>query len=102
MRFRISAPSQKLGFALYLVGLLAYFASWAALMIFPHSLWSSSAIGFQAPAYTPILWLVGIAMVSDQLLFPKLSLQPWVYGSLSTCFLVFHNLHSHLVYSRNY
>lgn len=102
MRFGIVEPIQKLGFALYLVGLLVYFASWAALMIFPHSHWSSTAIGFLAPAYTPILWLGGIAMVGNQLQFPKVSLQPWAYGSLSLCFLVFHNLHTHLVYSRNH
>jgi hypothetical protein len=102
MRFRISEPGQKVGFALYLVGLLVYFASWAALMIFPRSPWSSTALGFLAPAYTPILWLGGISMVGDQLQFPKISLHPVVFGSLSLCFLLFHNLHAHLVYSRDH
>jgi hypothetical protein len=78
MRFRMSDASQKSGFVLYVVGLLAYFASWAALMVSPQSLWSSTAIGFLAPAYTPILWLGGIAIVGDQLQFPRVSLQLWV------------------------
>jgi hypothetical protein len=102
MRFRISTPVQRFGLALYLAGLVVYFASWTALMLFPRSQWSTSVVGFMAPAYTPILWLAGIALVGDQFQLPRESLQPWMYGSLAAVFLVFHNLHTGLVYSRSH
>jgi hypothetical protein len=100
MHFSISTPRQKLGFAIYLTGLLVYFASWTVLMIFPGTTWSTSAIGFMAPAYTPIVWLAGIVLVGNELQFPRITLSPWIYGSLSACFLLFHNMHAGLVYSR--
>jgi hypothetical protein len=100
MRLRISTASQKLGFGLYLTGILVYFASWAALIAAPQSAWSTSAIGFLAPAYTPILWLVGIGLIGNELHFQKVPFKPWMYWALSALFLLFHNLHAATVYSR--
>ena len=100
IRFRISTPVQRLSLALYLAGLVVYFGSWAALIFLPRSQWNTSVVGFMAPAYTPILWLAGIALVGDEFRWPKASLQPWMYGSLAAVFLVLHNLHIGLVYSR--
>src|SRR3974390_998075 len=100
MHFSVSTSRQKLGFTIYLTGLLVYFASWAVLIIFPRSTWSTSAIGFMAPAYTPVIWLTGIALVGNELQFPRIALPPWIYGSFSVCFLLFHNMHAGLVYSR--
>jgi hypothetical protein len=77
-----------------------YLASWTALMVSPRSQWSTSVFGFMAPAYTPILWLGGIALVGDEFVLSNASLQPWIYVSLAAAFLVFHNLHAGLVYSR--
>jgi len=100
MRLGISTPSQKLGLALYLTGLLAYFASWTVLIVSPQCAWSTSGIGFMAPAYTPIVWLLGIGMIGDEFFLPGVAFKPWMYWALSALFLVFHNLHTALVYSR--
>jgi hypothetical protein len=100
MRLRVSTPGQKLGLGLYVTGLLVYFASWGALIAAPQSAWSISAIGFLAPAYTPILWLTGIGLIGDGLQFPRVPFKPWMYWTVSGLFLLFHNLHAFTVYSR--
>jgi hypothetical protein len=53
-----------------------------------------------APAYTPIVWLLGIGMIGDEFFLPGVAFKPWMYWALSALFLVFHNLHTALVYSR--
>jgi hypothetical protein len=100
MRLRVSTTSQKLGLGLYLTGLLVYFASWTVLIASPQCTWSMSAVGFMAPAWTPIVWLLGISLIGDELLLPVVAFKPWMYGVLSVLFLVFHNLHAATVYSR--
>ena len=101
MRFQVSTHNQKLGVGLYLTGMLIYFASWAILIAAPQCAWSTSAIGFLAPAFTPIVWLVGISLIGNELLFPIVAYKPWMYWILSALFLMFHNLHANLVYSRS-
>jgi len=100
MRLRVSTPGQKLGLGLYVTGLLVYFASWGALTAAPKSAWSIGAIGFLAPAFTPILWLAGIGMIGDELQLPRIPFKPWMYWTVSGLFLLFHNLHAFTVYSR--
>jgi hypothetical protein len=101
MRLRFSTMSQKLGLALYLTGLLVYFASWTVLIVSPQSAWSMSVIGFMAPAWTPIIWLLGISLIGNELLLPGVTFKPWMYGVLSVLFLIFHNLHAATIYSRS-
>lgn len=100
MRLRVSTPTQKLGLGLYLTGLLIYFASWAALIASPHSVWSTSEIGFLAPAYTPIVWLTGIGLIGDEPQLLWVPFKPSMYWAVSALFLLFHNVHTLMVYSR--
>lgn len=100
MRLRISTPTQKIGLGLYLTGLLVYFASWAVLIVFPQCAWSRSEIGFMAPACTPIVWLIGIGLIGDELLLARVRFKPWIYWALSVFFLAFHNMHAFTVFSR--
>jgi hypothetical protein len=102
LRLRISTPRQQHGLRLYLAGLLLYFASWTVLIVLPRCAWSVSMAGFMAPAYTPIVWLAGIGLIGDELLFPNIPIKPWIYWMLSALFLVFHNWHTGFVYLRNY
>ncbi len=101
MRLRISTRSQKLGLGLYLAGLLIYLSSWAVLIIFPQSEWSTSQIGFLAPAFTPIVWLLGIGLIGDEFRLHSVPFKPWMYLTLSVLFLIFHDLHAGTVYSRS-
>jgi len=100
MRLRISTPSQKLGLGLYVAGSLVYFVAWGAQILFPMTAWSTSMVGFMAPAFTPVLFLVGIGLIGDTLTLPKVPYKPWVYWGLSGAFMVFHNVHAGLVYIR--
>jgi hypothetical protein len=60
---RLGDLHSRLGWLLYAVGLLCYFASWMMQMGHQDTGWSRSAFGVLAPAYTPLIWLAGIALI---------------------------------------
>ncbi len=90
---------QKTGFKLYLVGLALYFVAWIPQIDYPQSPWSQSVWGFMAPAYTPILWLAGIALIADSFYF-KLPYRWYYYLSLSAIFVALHCWHAWVVWGR--
>ena len=101
MPLSISSARQRTGIGLFIAGNLLYFASWLALIAAPDSLWSQSAIGFLAPAYTPILWLLGLAMLSGQLFWSNFY-RWWMYLVLCGLFIAAHVTHAVIIYVRNY
>jgi hypothetical protein len=100
MPLRIDTQSQKLGFWLYIIGIVIYFLSWLAQMYFPQSAWSLSALGFLAPAYTPLIWLIGIGLIGNALYF-SFPYRSWIYILLAAIFIGFHLSHAWTVYIRN-
>ena len=70
----------KIGWVVYGVGVLLYFATWIPLMMEPDSAWSNSLLGFTAPASTPLLWLLGIGLIGGC----------WPYVGLSVVFVAIH------------
>lgn len=101
MPLRIETKSQKLGLWLYLAGTAIYFISWLAQMYYPQSGWSLSAFGFLAPAYTPLIWLIGIGLIGSTLYFNS-PYRSWMYIVTSILFIAFHVSHAITVYVRNY
>jgi hypothetical protein len=99
MPLQISTPEQKKGMLLYLTGTIIYFISWLLLIYFPESGWSQSVFGFMAPAYTPILWLIGIGLVGKSFYF-KFEHARLIYFLIVAVFIVLHNMHTFLIYSR--
>ena len=93
----LETKTQKTGLFIYTIGLLIYFASWLWQMYFPDSNWSSSLIGHMAPAYTPIVIFVGIAMIGQQsfIPFPQVGT---IYCILSVAFIIVHSYHAYLAY----
>jgi len=73
----------RAGLLVYGLGVLVYFASWLPLIFLPESPWSTSAVGLLAPAYTPLIWLSGIALVGGSR----------GYAALSLLFVVVHVYH---------
>ena len=55
MPLNLAAPGSIRKLLVFVAGTLLYFASWLAVILFPTSAWSCSALGFAAPAYTPLL-----------------------------------------------
>lgn len=101
MPLRISESIQKRGLLLYIGGTLLYFVSWLLLIYLPDSTWSNSFIGFMAPAYTPLLWLIGIGLIGDSFYF-KLPYRCWFFILTALLFLVFHNWHTLTIYFRTH
>ncbi len=87
------------GLAVYAVGLALYAACWVALIRWPGSAWSTSAAGLLAPAYTPVIWAVGIGLIGQ----PRIghyTLPGWLYPVSAALFTAFHFAHAWIVYSR--
>ena len=79
--------------ALLCVGVLIYTASWAAQILLPDSAWSTSLVGFTAPAWTPALWLAGLSLTGD-FYGRKIRYNPLYYGIPSLFFLCAHVGHA--------
>ena len=101
MPLHISTQRQKRGIWLYIAGMLLYFASWLMLIYFPEGSWSTSIWGFMAPAYTPALWLTGIALAGNSFYFRR-TYKPWMLILISVIFLAFHNYHTYIVFCRSF
>jgi hypothetical protein len=97
----LSTKTQYLGLGLYLAGVIIYFLSWLPLIFAPESAWSTSLPGFMAPAYTPILWMVGVALWGDSFYLP-IAYKPLHYLIPAALFSIFHCVHAVLVYIRNF
>jgi len=100
-RLNIASSLEKKGLIIYSFGVTLYFLSWLMLIFAPNSGWSNSVMGFTAPAYTPIIWLVGLSLMVDSYYF-KLAYKKWHFILPSIAFSIFHALHSVYVYSRVY
>lgn len=97
MPIKITKTIQKKGLLLFLFGTVIYFCSWLVLIYYPESSWSKSPLGVLSPAYTPVLWLIGIGLMGDRLYF-NLPYKRWVFISLVIVFLIFHNIHTYQIY----
>ena len=101
MPLEVATVAQRRGLLLFVVGTVLYFLAWVALMIFPQSRWSTSQLGFLAPAYTPLVWLAGVGLIGRRLYWPS-PYRWWVYIGLACGFVVLHVTHASILYSRNY
>jgi hypothetical protein len=97
--FELIAKLQKIGVAVFGVGLAIYFLSWLPLIASPNSSWSRSAAGFLAPAYTPLIWLLGLALLMQRLYWHS-PYRWWLYLILSIGFIATHISHAAIVFNR--
>lgn len=99
MVFSIKTKQQKIGFIIYLIGIAVYFLSWIVQIYFQQNSWSISQIGFMAPAYTTLIWFVGIGLIGKDS-FLKIPYMSAIYVCLSTVFVIFHSIHCYIVFQR--
>jgi hypothetical protein len=97
----VATAGQRRGLRLFAVGTLLYVLAWVLLMIAPESPWSTSWLGFVAPAYTPLVWLTGLGLIGRRLYVPS-PYRRWMYVALVCSFVAFHVTHTSIVYARNY
>jgi hypothetical protein len=74
----------KVGIVVYVVGVVIYFVSWIMQLYFRETRWSTSALGILAPAYTPLIWMLGIGLIGHS----------WFYVLISILFSFIHVLHN--------
>jgi hypothetical protein len=101
MPLQIVTKQEQNGMLIFIVGSLTYFASWLALIAAPSSPWATSAIGFLAPAYTPVIWLAGLALLGRRLFWGDFY-RWWMYLVPALLFIIAHISHASLIYVRNY
>jgi hypothetical protein len=95
----IATTQGKRGLIIYVIGTFLYFTSWLLQMYAPNSLLSKSVFGFAAPAYTPIIWLIGISLLADSYYF-NFTYSKWHYILPCIVFSIFHIAHTYLVFLR--
>ncbi len=93
----MASKLQRFGFAVYLLGIVVYFSSWLAVIYWPASTWSMSAVGFTAAAYTSVVYLKGIGLIGQNS-FLKLRWISKIYILASLLFEVFHTLRAYLAF----
>ena len=98
-RLNITSSLNKKGLIIFLFGVAVYFSSWLVLIYAPNTDWSNSILGFTAPAYTPIIWLVGLSLLVESYYF-KWVYSKWHYILPSIAFSIFHVLHTVYIYNR--
>ena len=101
MILEMKDKSQKMGLQLFIYGLGIYFLSWIMQMKFPTSFWSLSILGFTAPAYTSIFFIIPIGLIGKNNFFRIKYLQK-TYFLIGLIFVLFHTWHAVLVYQRIY
>lgn len=99
MIFSLKTRVQKIGFVIYLIGIILYFLSWIIMIVYPRSNWSQSMIGFVSPACTTIVWFVGIGLIGNKAFFRTFYLSV-IYISIALIFVVLHSLHTYIVFQR--
>ena len=99
MILSVKTRMQRIGLSIYLIGTALYFCSWLVLILNPDGDWSNSMIFLMAPAYLPILWLVGIGLIGDKSFF-RIRHTSAIYIVFSILFIVFHCLHAYWVFMR--
>lgn len=92
---------EQKGLIVFNFGVALYFSSWLILIYSPDSCWSHSLLGFASPAYTPIIWLVGLGLMVDSYYF-KVEYSKWHFILPSIAFSIFHVSHTVYVYNRTY
>jgi hypothetical protein len=104
MALLMPLPAGKLpettGFWVYMSGLAVYFLSWVMLIEYPGTQWSQSQWGFMAPAYTPLLWLLGISLTGQSFYF-KIPYRWYYYMAVALIFVGFHCLHAWIVFTNH-
>ena len=98
MPLEVTMVSQRRGVWLFAVGTIVYCLAWVPLMVVPHSRWSTSWLGFVAPAYTPLVWLVGLGLIGRRLFVPS-PFRWWMYVAVACAFIMFHVAHTSIVYA---
>jgi len=99
MKLSLQTKTQKIGFSIYSLGLAFYFLSWVFQIYYSRSVWSMNLFGFTAPAYTTILFFIGIGLIGKST-FMKISNMSIIYISISVLFVVFHSMHAYIVFQR--
>lgn len=102
MVVEFSGARQRLGLAIYALGLAVYFASYWAQIAYPDSAWSRSLAGFAAPAYTTLPWVIGIALIGERWVLPYPNILSLCFVLCALVFVVSHTSHAALVHARAY
>jgi len=92
IRLEIQTGIGTAGLILYIVGSLTYYISWLLLILMPKKV-CKNALLFVAPAFTPLLWLTGIVMMSDSFYFNIFYSKLFYLGPV-ILFTILHTYHT--------
>jgi len=98
MPLSLRTAGARTALVIYVGGLAGYIAAWIAVIWAPASTWSTSVVGFTAPAWTSILFLAGIGWGSSVRCLR--GYRPWMYLAVAALFTVAHTISVTMAWSR--
>ena len=93
IKISISTKTWRYCFVIFLLGTLLYFFSLLPLIYALKVAWSRSYLGLLAPAYIPLIWLIGLSLLFDTYYF-GMPYSKWHYIIPSILFVIFHCAHT--------
>lgn len=96
MAITINNKIGKIGFIVYIIVIIIYFCSYFIVIKFPASSFNNNLIILLAPAWTSVLWLIGIGLIGNKI-FVNIPYHFSVYCLLSISFAIIHSIHFYYV-----
>jgi len=100
LRLEISGTVELYGLVLYVIGVLVYFVSWFIQIRFPDSRLAGTGFSRMAPAWTTIVWLVGIGLIGRSNFF-GIRNGTVLYLAVVVTFVSIHTYHAWYVWKAN-
>jgi hypothetical protein len=94
----ISAVKQRIGLGIYIIGLVIYFSSWL-LQVYLKQKNTQSYVFRGGPAYTTILWLIGIWLMCTNSYIRVNSIRS-IYLFFIFTFVCLHSYHAFVVHKK--
>ena len=97
MEIKLDNKVGKIGFIVYIIGVLIYFCSYFIVIKLPVTSFNNNIAVLLAPYWTSVLWLIGIGLLGNKL-FVIIPYHYIIYIVISIVFAMLHSIHGYICY----
>lgn len=101
LRLKVKNKLQQLGLIIYFIGVIVYIFAWRPIILYPNGDWSNSLVGYISLSITPVIFLTGIGMIGEKLVF-NITYHRSIYILLSIILVFLKTSYAILVYYNIY
>ena len=100
MEIKLDNKVGKIGFIVYIIGVLIYFCSYFIVIKLPVTSFNNNIAVLLAPYWTSVLWLIGIGLLGNKL-FVIIPYHYIIYIVISIVFAMLHSIHGYICYKES-